>query len=97
MLAEMPAGTWWEWLAYFKIEPFGPLQDDLRAGQVAAVVANTHRNRKKKTLAWEPKDFFPALKGPKRRQTLDEMLRAAEAITLAFRGHDLRKNKGRPQ
>lgn len=48
--------AWWE---YYQIEPWGSHFDDLRAGQVAAVVANVHRDSKRKPTPFGPLDYAP--------------------------------------
>lgn len=46
-------------MAFFRMEPFGSHYDDLRAGTVAAMVANVHRNEKVRAKPFEPLDFAP--------------------------------------
>jgi hypothetical protein len=51
-----------EWKAFYDVEPFGDLQADLRAGQVAATVANyAGKMRKEHSDPARPGDFLPAL------------------------------------
>lgn len=45
-----------EWQAFEAIEPFGEERDDLRAGQVCAVVANVNRGSGSKV--YSAKDFL---------------------------------------
>lgn len=46
-----------EWMAYFRLSPFGEVRSDLQAGAVAAMVGNTMGGRKgKKSL--KPSDFL---------------------------------------
>lgn len=40
LLAEMSSSELSEWMAYFRIEPFGEQRADLRAGVTAAAAAN---------------------------------------------------------
>lgn len=61
MLRRMPAALLTEWMAYFQLEPFGQARADLRAGLVAAVVANTAFGRKRGAKALKPSDFFANL------------------------------------
>lgn len=49
-----------EWFAYMQIEPFGPRQDDTRAGVVAATFANVHRGEE--VPPYLPQDFMPSLR-----------------------------------
>lgn len=55
-LLTMDSWEWAGWLAYSALEPFGPLREDFRAGQVAATAANVWGSRVK------PEDFFASLK-----------------------------------
>lgn len=48
-------------MAFERMEPFGALADEARIGQVAATVANVHRDPKSKRDAWTARDFMPAL------------------------------------
>lgn len=48
-------------MAYSNLEPWGPLHDDFRAGQVCATLANVNRDPKSKSDPWRARDFFPAL------------------------------------
>lgn len=54
----------WRW--YAAVEPFGPLQDDLRAVLPAVTMANVYRDKKKKHEPFEPRDFL-------RRLTIEEL------------------------
>lgn len=60
MLANMSSRLFLEWIAYDRVEPFGPWRDDIRAGVVASTIANV--NRSKKTDAYTPNDFIPEFK-----------------------------------
>jgi len=52
-----------EWMAYEAIDgPVGPQRDDLRAGVVAATMANCHRA---KGPAFKPQDFMPYYERPR--------------------------------
>lgn len=57
MLASMSNREFVEWQAYFGIEPFGEERADLRAGIVAATVANAAGGRGKGRAA-KPTDFM---------------------------------------
>jgi hypothetical protein len=51
-----------EWKSFYDIEPFGDLQADLRAGQVAATVANyAGKMRKERSDPARPGDFMQSL------------------------------------
>lgn len=57
------------WMAYFNIEPFGPLQESLRAGTLAATIANTTPGIKQR---FAPADFFAELEVGERKLDDDE-------------------------
>lgn len=57
MAANIDADEWAGWLAFHAIEPFGPRQDDTRAGVVASAVVRAVAGG-----SCGPDDFFPSLK-----------------------------------
>ena len=72
-----------EWEAYASIEPFGEERADLRAGIVAAAVANSNPYRGK---AWKPSDFMPKFEAQEpRRQSPQEMQSAMRQIDAIHR------------
>ena len=62
MLAGMDAAEFVEWMAFSRLEPFGGLHEDFRAGQVCATLANV--NRKADSEPFGAADFMPALRPP---------------------------------
>lgn len=97
MLAEMSAGQWWEWIAYSHVDPFGEERGDLRAGIIAATIANANRNPKKRPRPFTPADFMPKVnQRPQKVQSWQEQLKIVEMLNAAFGGRDLRKDKGGP-
>lgn len=46
-----------DWIAYHQLRPIGETRADLRAGIVAATMANCHRA--KHSRAFSPSDFMP--------------------------------------
>ena len=57
-----------EWMAFDRIEPFGPARADLGFGIVASVIANVNRGKKTKTFT--ARDFMPYAKVEDERQRL---------------------------
>lgn len=47
-------------MAFERLEPFGPLADEFRLGQIASIMANVHRSME--TEAFTAGDFMPALR-----------------------------------
>lgn len=81
-----------EWLAYAQVEPFGPERADLRAGIIAATVANAHRDKKKKARPYQAKDFTPRF-GQRRERSPETLLQKVEMINALLGGKDLRTNR----
>lgn len=63
-----------EWIAYDSLEPFGDQRADLRAGIVAATMANCHRSRGD---SFKPQDFMPFVE--KRNASPEEAMQALRA------------------
>ena len=76
-----------QWMAFYKIEPFGAEAEYLGHAITASTVANV--NRKKGTKALKPVDFMP--KFETQIQSTDQQLQFAAMITEAFGGKDLRE------
>ena len=64
---------------------------------IAALLANIHRDDKKRPQPFMPEDFFPRLTAdapkPVERQSWQQMLATVEMLNVAFGGKDLRKKK----
>lgn len=58
-----------DWLDFYAVEPWGDTRADLRAGIVAAVVANANRDAKRRPEPFAPSDFMPLVQ---RRKAEDE-------------------------
>lgn len=82
----MPARELTEWMAFYSVSPFGEERADVRAGIVAAVVANTHRNPKRRKKPYEVKDFMP--KWGRREDTRETLMQKMSMIAAAFGGSD---------
>lgn len=61
-----------EWMAYYKMEPFGQDRGDIGHAITASVVANANAPKGKK---FTPMDFLPRRKQKKRQMTEQEMRR----------------------
>lgn len=75
VLQELTADDMAWWQAYARLEPFGPLRDDLRAGTLASLIANQHR---KEPL--QPHDFFPTLPDPRPKMTGGQLAQALNRL-----------------
>lgn len=93
MLARMSSRQLTEWMIFYQLEPWGEKRADLRAGIVAATVANVHRGKKDKALKAE--DFMPELPGDEEADAdgpdWERLLERVRAINAAFGGQDLRQ------
>ena len=82
---EIDAAELREWMAYYSLEPWGQERGDLRAGIIAATMANLKRGKSSK--AFTPKDFMPKYDlPPRRKQTVDDVRNILRAFTKAARG-----------
>lgn len=61
LLAAVNSADITEMLAFSNIEPWGPLQEDFRAGQICATLANLKRDPQRMPQPWTARDFMPAL------------------------------------
>jgi len=59
MLREITSEDFAKWEAYFLLEPFGPLGEDVRTARVCAAVANFSQYRKEDRSLWSPSEFMP--------------------------------------
>jgi hypothetical protein len=87
---EMSSAEMTYWAAFARIEPFGGVIDDIRAGLPAAVYINAHRKREAKPIS--PLDFFPwdasDVTAPPREMTPEETAAAfREMMDNATRGN----------
>lgn len=55
----MPYSEFLECWAYEQLEPYGEKGNYLRAGTEAALLANIHRDSKKRNQPYTPNDIFP--------------------------------------
>lgn len=53
-----------EWLALYRIDPWGEVRDDLRSGIVASVIANVNRDVRRKPEPFTAQDFVPRFDAP---------------------------------
>lgn len=55
------------------IEPFGERGNYFRTGILASVIANVHRDKKKRPRPYDPSDFMPDLREQRGRQSQSEI------------------------
>jgi hypothetical protein len=56
---------------FFKVHAAQERMLDYRAGLIATILANQNRNKSQRAV--KPADFFPSLKVPHRKMSVDEM------------------------
>ena len=89
MLSEMTSAEYTNWLAFYEFEPFGPIQEDYRAGLLATIACRAAGDKKA-----QPKQFFPSLSGPKQKQDTSQMAAIAKAFATSH-NEQLSKRRGR--
>jgi hypothetical protein len=73
LLEEMSAETWVLWQLYYDLDPWGEERADLRSGMIAAVIAETNRDKKKRRKPYTPQEFMPQFdRPPPKPQTPEE-------------------------
>ncbi len=80
-----------EWMAFYRLEPFGSEANYLGHAITSATVMNSQRTKKSKVF--KPETFMPDFERVTEEQTTDEMIAFAEMMTAAFGGKDKRKHE----
>lgn len=80
MLREISARQLYEWFAFAALEGFGERRADLRMGILASLIANVHRDAKRKVSPYKPGDFIPKIKEDADRIAEQELKMALNAI-----------------
>lgn len=78
-----------EWAAFYTLEPWGYEMENWRVALIAAMVANTVRNPKKKRKAYQPEDFMPKEDAEPERPS-QETLRAKMDMAMTAMGGRLK-------
>lgn len=100
MMRSMTSEEFTRWKAFEKIEPFGERLADLRMGTLAALLANLHRDTKRKREPYVPSDFAPWMldSEPKDESTtilLKDRKAQSNMIRSSLFGKRLRKANGK--
>ena len=51
LLARIDSKELSEWMAYYELNPFGTVRDDLQAGIIASTIANVNRGKNDKSFS----------------------------------------------
>lgn len=94
MLAAIPNTLFVEWLAYNNLDPIGEERHDFQAALVASVMAEIHRDTKRRAKPFQPGDFMPEWgqreePGP----AWQGMLKMVEMMNTMMGGQDLRPKR----
>jgi hypothetical protein len=90
MLRELSFGQFLEWMAYSQLEPFDERRADARAASICSLLANIHRDPKKRSKPFELTDFLLAfdkddqIAAQPQRQTWQQQKMIAQMIAIAY-------------
>ncbi len=87
----MGASEFRDWQTFYELEPFGDVRADLRAGIVAATVANAHRDPRKGKPA-RPQDYMLQFE-PKPPRTAQSMYEQMKALVMATGGKIIKRQQ----
>ena len=76
-----------EWGIYFSLEPWGEERQDMKFGQLCALIANAVTGKKGRTF--KPEDFLLKTKADE-KPAWQEMLTQIEGLNASMGGRDLR-------
>ena len=76
LLARIDSKELSEWMAYYEVNPFGSVRDDLQAGIIASTIANVNRGKNDKSFT--PSDFMPYMDKP--QQSEDDIQAVMDAL-----------------
>jgi hypothetical protein len=89
LLEEMSAEAWVLWQLYYDLDPWGEERADLRSGMIAAMIAETNRDKKKRRKPYTPKEFMPEFDRPAPQpQTPEEQAAILRMWVQALGGED---------
>lgn len=86
----MSATEFAEWIAYERIEPFGTVREDMRAGLIASTLLNLYKKKGTKASNWE--DFIPPYE-KRRPNTWHDLLAKVVSFNRVLGGKDLRNER----
>ena len=81
MLREISSRQLFEWFSFAALEGFGERKADLRMGIIASLIANVHRDVKRKPVPYRPADFMPKVKEDADRIAEQELRMALDSIS----------------
>ncbi len=81
-----------EWMAYHRLDPFGPERDDLRIGMAAAPIINMLSGKRSKRI--KPDDFVLSHRKLRPEQGWEQIKAALKSFTKAVGGVIKKKPSG---
>lgn len=74
-----------EWLAYYRVEPFGEERDDMRSASIACTMANIHRGKNQRAYRISEFMLSPSADATKPEQTPAQMKAVLQSAFSAFK------------
>jgi len=71
LLASMSSSQFAEWMAFYAVEPFGEIRQELRHGQHLSLMANINRDAEKKKEPFSAADFMNYVDLPEEKPVSD--------------------------
>lgn len=95
MLARIPLSLFYEWAEYMELEVLSDAAVDAHLARIACILANAHRDRRKRKRPFELKEFV-LLKDRRRprRQSPDQMKQVLKTMS-AFHNAALKQKRQR--
>jgi hypothetical protein len=93
MLRRMTWKQFVEWQVFDRLEPFGPERADQRAGALIMVLANAHRDSKRKSTAWTLAECIPMFGDSEVPKKAPMDWRAMKALAMEMVGDSQKKRK----
>lgn len=88
LMNRMSSREFSEWMAFYRLEPFGSEIELFGHGITASTVYNVNRGKNKKAL--DPSDFVPNFEEEARPKTMTELIAHVERMNKMFGGTDER-------
>jgi hypothetical protein len=96
MLARIPLSLFYEWAEYAELEILSDVAMDAHLARIACILANAHRDRRKRTRPFELKEFmFLKDKRKPRRQTPDQMKQVLKTMSAMHNAALEQKRRGK--
>ncbi len=75
-----------EWQAFMRVEPLGDTRLDFWMASLMAMLANLHRDPKKRRRPYRARDFWPEWWRARARRSWRDLKAVAKMVTAAFGG-----------